>query len=201
MFFGNLTLTNNYFKADKLKPSTNFITGPEAITSKTVCDFWQWSFSNLMQNTTRGILAEYIVASLLGIDNEVRDPWFPYDLRLPNGPTIEIKTMSCLQAWKQKQLSKPTVVIRPTRAWNPNTGEINKEKTFNADLYIICYFKATKLESANPLDLSQWQFYVFTKKELIRLLEGRKSISLTYLEKKEKKPLTAHELKKAVLSI
>ncbi len=86
----------------KLDAANHFVGGPESIYNKTVVDFWQWSFSDLMQNTTRGILAEYIVAALLEIDQQVRNPWFAYDLEYSDGRTIEIKTMSILQAWKQK---------------------------------------------------------------------------------------------------
>ena len=174
----------NDFKVKKLEPSSPFIGGPASINSKTVCGFWQWSFSDLMQNTTRGILAEYLVAALLRIDNQVRNPWVPFDLQLPDGRTIEIKTMSRLQAWKQKQLSTPRVVLAPSRKWEPKTGEMEKESTFNADIYIICYFKSIEHNKANPLDLNQWEFFVFTKEQVIKLLNGRKSISLKTLEKK-----------------
>jgi len=191
----------NDFNVKKLETSTPFVGGPESINSKTVYDFWQWSFSDLMQNTTRGILAEYIVAVLLGIDDTVRNPWFPFDLQLTDGRTIEIKTMSLLQAWKQKQLSSPRVVLAPTRKWEPQTGEMEKEPTFNADIYIICYFKARDHNMANPLDLSQWDFFVFTKKQITKILNGRKSISLKTLEKKGIKPATAQNLKIIVQSI
>jgi len=179
----------------KLDVSTSFKNGPESINSKTVCDFWKWSFSDLLQNTTRGVLAEYIVAALLGIDNEVRNPWLAYDLELPNGRTIEIKTMSLLQAWAQKQLSTPKVVLAPTRKWDPKTGKMEKERTFNADIYIICFFNSINHKTANPLDLTQWEFYAFTKQQIVKLLNGRKSISLKTLEKHEIKPVRAEELK------
>ena len=32
-----------------------------------VLDFWQWSMADLVSNTTRGVLAEFIVAQALGI--------------------------------------------------------------------------------------------------------------------------------------
>ena len=40
-----------------------------------VLDFWRWSASDLVGNTARGILAEYIAARALEIptDKEVRD--------------------------------------------------------------------------------------------------------------------------------
>ena len=191
----------NDFTGKKLKTETHFVGGPESINNKTVCDFWQWSFSDLMQNTTRGILAEYIVATLLGIDDTVRNPWFAFDLQLTDGRSIEIKTMSLLQAWKQKQLSTPRVVLVPTRKWEPKTGELEKESTFNADIYIICYFKSRDHNKANPLDLSQWEFFIFTKKQVIEVLNGRKSISLKTLEKRGIKPVTAQELKNTIHSI
>jgi len=189
------------FNVKKLETSTHFVGGPESINNKTVCDFWQWSFSDLMQNTTRGILAEYIVAALLGIDYRVRNPWDAFDLELPDGRTIEIKTMSLLQAWAQKQLSRPRAVLVPTRKWDPKTGEMQKESTFNADIYIICYFKSRDHHSANPLDLNQWEFFTLTKKQVIKVLNGRKSISLKKLEKQGLKPIRAHELKNTIHSI
>lgn len=191
----------NNFVVKKLKTATHFVGGPESINNKTVCDFWQWSFSDLMQNTTRGILAEYIVATLLEIDDNVRNPWYPFDLQLTDGRTIEIKTMSLLQAWKQKQLSTPKIVLVPTRKWEPETGEMEKESSFNAEIYIVCYFKARDHKLANPLDLNQWDFFVFTKKHIIQVLNGRKSISLKTLEKKGIKPVKAQDLQKIVQSI
>ena len=32
----------------------------------TVADFWRWAFSDLRDNTTRGILAEFLVAKAVG---------------------------------------------------------------------------------------------------------------------------------------
>ena len=44
-------------------------------------DFWQWSASDLVANTARGVLAEYLVARALGIDvSGVHDGWTAYDL-------------------------------------------------------------------------------------------------------------------------
>lgn len=32
-------------------------------------EFWEWAYGNLLTNTTRGVVAEYIVAKALGIDD------------------------------------------------------------------------------------------------------------------------------------
>ncbi len=47
--------------------------------------FWKWSASDLVSNATRGILAEYIVASALGIAEGVRAEWDAFDLEMKSG--------------------------------------------------------------------------------------------------------------------
>jgi len=187
-----------FYKSAKLDFSTSFEGGPESINRRKVGDFWQWACSDLLQNTTRGILAEYIVAVLLGVDDTPRSPWKAYDLILPDGRTVEVKTMSRLQAWAQKRLSTPKVVVQPTRKWDPETGIMEKTPSFNASLYIFCYFNADNYNMADPLDLTQWEFFVFTKESIEKLLEKRKSIPLKYLETLGIKSLKAHELREKV---
>lgn len=49
-------------------------------------DFWAWNSSDLLNNTLRGALAEFLVASAIGIDtSEARQDWTPYDLLSPSG--------------------------------------------------------------------------------------------------------------------
>lgn len=55
-------------------------------------EFWQWSASDLVSNALRGILAEYIVAHALYLADAVRSEWDAYDLLLPNGIKIEVKS-------------------------------------------------------------------------------------------------------------
>lgn len=37
--------------------------------------FWQWSSSDLVSNAMRGVLAEFLVASALGLADGVRNQW------------------------------------------------------------------------------------------------------------------------------
>ncbi|MFA5926953.1 MAG: hypothetical protein WCT32_01245 [Patescibacteria group bacterium] len=166
--------------------------------NRTIVDFWQWAYSDLMQNTTRAVLAEYVVAVLLGCDDKPRIPWDAYDLKTKEGKTIEIKTMSQLQAWAQKRLSEPKVALSPTRKWNPLTGIMEETPSFNADLFVICYFSADSHDTANPLDLTQWEFFVFTKDRLIELIKNKKSISLKALMREGIKSVNAEALKSAI---
>lgn len=184
-------------KVRRKSPSEAFVHLPHP-THRTVQDFWSWAYSDLLQNTTRGVLAEYIVAVLLGIDDTPRMPWDAYDLKLKDGTTVEVKTMSQLQGWAQKKLSSPQVVIGPTRSWDPKTNIMQIEPAFNADVYIFCYFHADSHDTAEPLDLTQWSFYVLPKPVLIRILDNRRSITLKHLEKHGVVPLAASQLAGAV---
>src|SRR5687767_12517224 len=70
-------------------------------------EFWQWSGSDLVSNTWRGLLAEFLVAKALGISIAVRVEWDAYDLRTPEGLTIEIKSSAYLQSWFQAKPFSP----------------------------------------------------------------------------------------------
>jgi hypothetical protein len=56
-------------------------------------DFWQWSASDILSNSTRGKFAEFIVGSSLSlkIDN-LRDEWDAFDLFTEDGIKIEVKS-------------------------------------------------------------------------------------------------------------
>jgi hypothetical protein len=55
-------------------------------------DFWIWSSSDLMNNVTRGHLAEFIVAKAIGTAEGVRNEWATYDLTTPTGIKVEVKS-------------------------------------------------------------------------------------------------------------
>lgn len=52
---------------DKLTGNEHFILRGKPLAAN-VLGFWQWSSSDLLMNTMRGMLAEYIVALACGID-------------------------------------------------------------------------------------------------------------------------------------
>ncbi|MDP4000217.1 MAG: hypothetical protein Q8Q11_02170 [bacterium] len=164
---------------------------------RTAQDYWQWGYSAVLSNTDRGVLAEYIVAVLLGIDEAARIPWDACDLRLPDGKKIEVKSTAKLQAWSQGKLNEPRIVLKPTKAYDPRTNTY-LPADFNADVYIFCFFKTEKLEKANLLDMSQWDFYVFSQTQIMGLLAGRKSISLKQLESEGFKSISADSVASAV---
>jgi len=83
-------------------------------------DFWQWAYSDILTNTNRGKLAEFIVASALDIKVDVKKEWLPYDLITDDGITMEVKSSAYLQNWHQTKLSKIVFNISPKRSWNPS---------------------------------------------------------------------------------
>ena len=51
-----------------------------AVLPFTLLDFWRWGTSDLVSNATRGRLAEFIVATALGISPcGARDEWSAWD--------------------------------------------------------------------------------------------------------------------------
>src|SRR6185437_13199042 len=81
-------------------------------------DFWQWTASDLVSNSTRGVLAEFLVARALGVDTGVRDEWQAFDLKTPSGKKIEVKSAAYVQSWGQKELSKIVFSTRRSVAWD-----------------------------------------------------------------------------------
>jgi hypothetical protein len=90
--------------------------------------FWQWSWSDLLSNATRGVIAEFLVANALGVAaGGVRHEWAAYDLETPEGVTVEVKSAAYLQRWHQDQLSSISFVVPKTRAWDPRTNRMSNE--------------------------------------------------------------------------
>ena len=53
-------------------------------------DYWRWSDSMLLDNTQRGILAEFLVVVALDLYNRPRREWDRADVRPPSGIVIEL---------------------------------------------------------------------------------------------------------------
>lgn len=165
---------------DVLKGSEHFI-GNGGEIDKTVTDFWAWYASDLLSNILRGALAEFIVATALGIDTKkTRVDWEPYDLKY--GETrIEVKCSSYLQSWEQKVPSKLRFSVAPALAydWEKNTyaGDLIRR----SDFYIFCVFTCLDRAKANILSMDQWQFYVLPTTVLNEKCGSQKTIGLPQL--------------------
>ncbi|MBQ7348825.1 MAG: hypothetical protein IJW47_02400, partial [Clostridia bacterium] len=100
-----------------------------------VCDFWSFAFGDLLDNTRRGALAEFIVAKALKIDTEVpRRDWSEYDLYY-NGIRIEVKCSAYIQSWNLNtyKISELRFSISPAQVFDDATARYVGEKQRNSD--------------------------------------------------------------------
>ena len=150
-----------------------------AVSNKTMLDYWQWAFSDLVGNTERGVLAEYLVAMAVGSKKSVRGSWDPYDIEAADGTRIEVKSASYVQSWYQKELSKIQFSIRKTLEWIPEKNAFGGERKRQSDVYVFCLLTQQEKADINPLDLEQWEFYVVPTAVLDRELGDTQSMSLS----------------------
>lgn len=150
-------------------------------TSFALLQFWKWAASDLTNNALRGLLAEFIVATVLDRANGVRIEWDAYDILSPTGQKVEVKSAAYIQSWKQKTLSSIRFDIRPTQGWNTTTNEYEEAKR-QANVYVFALLAHLEQQSIDPLNLNQWVFYVLRASKLNKL-GSQKSIALSRLRK------------------
>jgi hypothetical protein len=166
----------------RLPASTPFLRG-DAKPDRTVGAFWEWAFSDLVSNTARGVLAEYLVAWAVGCDAGVRREWDPYDLLSPSGVKIEVKSAAYVQSWAQKDYSTPSFGIAPRGAWDAETGDFDPELRRRADVWVFALLAERDQEKVNPLDLGQWRFFVLPTAVLDEEVAVQQTIALSSLLK------------------
>lgn len=181
------------------------LTGQEAFHGQKVTppllliDFWRWSGSMLSDNTTRGVLAEFIVAAALGLHEKIRRAWDECDIRMPSNTSIEVKSAAHNQAWKQDKPSSIQFGIAPHGSWNAETEEFRKEKRRWADIYVFCVFEGEN--SLECLDMNKWDFYVIATRVLERDVPRQKTIGLRSLLKLSPHKCSFGDLRKVILNV
>jgi hypothetical protein len=145
--------------------------------------FWQWSGSDLISNSQRGILAEFLVALALGADSGVRTEWDAYDLRTDSGIKVEVKASGYVQSWAQEKLSSVGFDIAPKLSWDASTNTSAKEPAWPADVYVFAVHAHIEQASIDPLNVNQWEFYVLGTPALNQACRSQKRISLGTLQR------------------
>lgn len=147
-------------------------------------DFWKWSVSDLLNNSTRGILAEFIVGTAIGLNNSVpRVEWDAYDLIADYGAKIEVKSAAYIQTWSQKRYSNITFSIGKTKQWEDDSNSKRSNPKRHADVYVFCHLKHKNQETIDPLKLEQWDFYVMTTNQIEQYFGSQKTVSLVRIRK------------------
>ena len=145
--------------------------------------FWQWADSNLVSNTARGRLAEYVVARAVGLGiSDMANDWEAFDLLTPCGLKLEVKSASYVQTWFQKDLSKIVFNVQPKRKWDPSNNVLDKEPKRHADIYIFALLTHADQDTIDPLNLDQWEFYVVATSLLDNRKRSQHSITLKSLK-------------------
>ena len=162
-----------------LNPSEKFLNSENLpISDKTIGDYWQWAFSDLIGNTERGVIAEYLVAMASGSERPVRNSWEPYDIQSTNGKKIEVKSAAYVQSWAQSKPSQIRFSIRKTLEWVPEENRFGKDRKRHSDLYVFCVLTEKIKSEVNPLDIEQWEFYIMSTQLMDKELADSQSISL-----------------------
>lgn len=168
-------------------------------TNHNLLSFWQWSYSEILGNALRGVLAEYIVSIDIDCPYETREEWDSYDLITPENVKVEVKSASYLQSWEQKRYSSISFGIQPTVVWETNNARSEEAKR-QADVYVFCVLSHKEQETIDPLNLSQWEFYVLPTSVLNEKCERQKTITLSSLLRLEPTKCKFGEISNAIKS-
>ncbi len=154
----------------------------------TIMDFWSWAYSNLIDNTQRGVMAEFLVYSSLNSNTkhtQMRENWLPFDVTSPSGRRIEVKSAAYIQAWTPENIfAQIRFDIGKKLAWNNENASFASEAKRNCDLYVFCLFTA-KTKDISLLNLDYWEFYVLPTSVLNEKVPNQKGIALSSLLKLE----------------
>ena len=160
-------------------------------------EFLAWAYDDLLTNTTRGVLAEYIVAKALGIGDTKRLEWDKHDLDI-DGVGVEVKSAAYVQTWEQTRSSVIGFGIGPAKGWDARTNTYAASAGRSADVYVFCLLEGEDREHIDPLELAQWTFYVLPTSVLNREIPEQKTIRLGPLKALGPEECTYAGLKAAI---
>ena len=152
-------------------------------TQFNLLDYWRWAHSDIAANSERGKLAEFIVKCAVNAPSSHRTEWDAVDVVTSDGIRIEVKSSAYLQTWNCEKLSNIQFDIAPKKSWDGETNQYYSDIGRHSDVYVFCLFAAKDPVSANPLDLTQWEFYVLSTDVLNQQIPTQKTIGLNSLLK------------------
>ena len=180
------------------------LTGKERLLPRrTVADFWRWAMNDLQMNTTRGLLAEYLVARAVGSTAPHRIEWDVFDVLAADGTRIEVKSSGYLQSWSPETVSTPRwgfKAIDTTRIWDDDLRDyVDVDPVDRVDVWVFALQVAESMKEFDPTDIDQWEFRVAGNCELLQL--NQRSIGIRGLDSLGARPVAytslAREIKRA----
>ncbi len=147
---------------------SHHLKGSEAFTLRgndtglTVLEFWRWYYSDLLDNKAR--VAEYLLLKALGFSgaNDSRF-WSPHNV-IYKGSRIEIRTAAYMKSSNDDEPSDKHIRHIDIRAKD-------------CQAYLFCLLPGKTKETADPLILDNWEFYIIPAWYLE--LECGKNITIT----------------------
>ncbi len=181
---------------DKLSPEEKIVGLGEA----TVGDFWAWAYSDILTNIRRGMFAEFLVGSELGVTDNVPPAGWEYFDFLYRDKKIEVKSSAYVQGWDQQgRVSVPSFGIAERRIWDENINDWLPEPQRSADCYVFClYAEKADRSVASILDTNKWDFYVVPTRQINETLGAQKTVRLSGVESMTGKAVKIKQLKEQV---
>ena len=147
--------------------------------------FRNWAVGNLVDNTTRGWFAEWLVGQALGVieDGDTRVEWDSVDLWYGD-LKIEVKASGLSQSWNRENRSTPNFRIAPRKmAWDAatDTWESFDPPRRVADVYVFCLHRAVPATPENVADPACWTFWVIPTERLDDQLGAQKTVRVSTL--------------------
>lgn len=157
----------------------------------TLLEYWRWSGSDLLSNAERGVLAEFLVATALGVVDKPRIEWAAHDVKTREGIRVEVKSAAYRQSWAQDTGTVPKIdfdIKKSEQSWDRETNTTTKHDTPRraSDVYVFCVL-GTPIGfkygiDPNPLDTDEWEFYVLDRASLDREKGDQQRIGLNPLK-------------------
>jgi hypothetical protein len=162
----------------------------------TVLEFWQWAFSDLRDNTLRGVLAEFLVATAVGDNRGPRIGWDNFDVQTPSGVTVEVKCSAFLQSWPQRGPSRLSFGRLRARWWDPDTGTEVVDDPIRAQVFVFAIQTQQDHELYDMLDVDHWEFWTASG-AAVRAHAG-KSVGIGWVRQRASGPYAYHQLAAAI---
>lgn len=130
-----------------------------------VQDFWRWAMADLRMNTTRGYLAEFLVARAVGGDETLRVEWAGWDVKgpPPAQTRIEVKAAGYLQSWTQAQPSRPRFGVGvgvPEKAWDEDAGAYVVMPEGRVHVWVFALHTCRDPRAYDVRDVAAWEWWV-----------------------------------------
>ena len=110
----------------------------------------------------------------------------------------EVYAIVYIQSWHQEQLSPIIFKVPKTRVWDEDTNQRSVDTRRQADVYVFALLAHTHQRTLDPLNVSQWEFFVVPTISLDHRIRSQHSIALPSLRALSGESVSFSKLKSAV---